>query len=284
MSRSDDPDRRDVRPSLAELRSVSQPSDVLARGSAEHWTGDLYLRRISPYLTRLLLPTSLTANGVTVLMMLAGWAAAAALVVPGVWGALLGALLAQLQMLLDCSDGEVARWKGLSGPSGIFLDKVGHYTVEGLMALALGLRASGLVGGQEPDQAQVWRYAFLGAFLAAGLLLNKSLNDMVHASRAAAGLGPLPDTAAARSVAPRTLLGRARRLARWLPFHRVFHSIEMTLLTLAVAIAGAGLGEELAAARLQVLVMAVAIVPVVVGHALAILASPRLRHHRGRAT
>lgn len=265
------------RPTMAQLRAVTQPAEVLSRGSSEHWTGTLYMRHLSPYLTRILLPTPLTANGVTVLMMVAGWAAAAALAVPGVWGALLGALLAQLQMLLDCSDGEVARWKGLSGASGIFLDKVGHYTVEALIALALGLRASGLVGGQETDAGQVWRFAFLGAFLAAGLLLNKALNDMVHASRAAAGLARLPDTAAAREVAPAGLLGRARRLARWLPLHRIFHSIEMTLLTLAVAVVGALAGADLAAARLQVLVMAVVIVPVVLGHLLAILASARLR-------
>lgn len=267
---------RGHRPSLGELRAVTQPEEVTGRRTAEHWTGDLYMRRVSPYLTRLLLPTPLSANGVTVLMMVAGWAAAGALLIPGVWGALLGALLAQLQMLLDCSDGEVARWKGLSGPSGVFLDKVGHYTVEGLIALALGLRASGLVGGQEDDPAQLWKYAFLGAFLAAGVVLNKALNDMVHASRAAAGLGRLPDTAGAKAVPATTLLGRARRLARWLPFHRVLHSIELTLLTLAVAVVGALLGEDLAAARWQVLVLAVAIVPVVLGHLGAILASPRL--------
>ena len=268
---------RPARPTLEQVRAVAQPPEVLARGNAEHWTGDLYLRRLSPHLTRLLIPTPVTANGVTVLMMVAGWAAAGALLIPGLWGALLGALLAQLQMLLDCSDGEVARWKGLSGPVGVFLDKVGHYTVEGAIALALGWRASGVIGGQETNPAQWWRYAFAGAFLAAMLLLNKALNEMVHASRAAAGLGTLPDTAAARAVPARTALGALRRVARLLPFHRMFHSIEMTLVTLAVAVVGALLGEDLAAARLQVVVMAVVIVPVTLGHALAILASARLR-------
>lgn len=267
------------RPTLAQVRAVTQPAEVLARGNAEHWTGDLYLRRLSPHLTRALIPTPLTANGVTALMMIAGWAAAGALLIPGLWGAVLGALLAQLQMLLDCSDGEVARWKGLSGPSGVFLDKVGHYTVEGAIALALGWRAAGVVGGSgaETDPGTIWRYAFLGAWLAAWLLLNKALNEMVHASRAAAGLSTLPDTAAARAVPARTLLGMLRRAARLLPFHRAFHSIELTLLTLAVAIVGALLGQDLQAARWWVLILAIAIVPVTLGHALAILASPRLR-------
>lgn len=268
---------RPSRPSLAQVRAVAQPPEVLARGNAEHWTGDFYLRRLSPHLTRVLIPTPLSANGVTTLMMVAGWAAAGALLVPGLWGAVLGALLAQLQMLLDCSDGEIARWKGLSGPVGIFLDKVGHYTVEAAIALALGWRAAGLVGGQEQDPAQWFGYAFAGAFLATLLVINKALNEMVHASRAAVGLGPLPDTAAARAVPASTVLGSLRRLARLLPFHRMFHSIEMTLVTLAVALLGLLLGEELAAARLQVVVMAVVIVPVTIGHAFAILASGRLR-------
>ncbi|KUG55741.1 transferase [Serinicoccus chungangensis] len=268
---------RPPRPTLAEVRAVAQPPEVLARGNAEHWTGDLYLRRLSPYLTRVLIPTRLSANGVTALMMVAGWAAAGALLVPGLPGAVLGALLAQLQMLLDCSDGEVARWKGLSGPVGIFLDKVGHYTVEAAIALALGWRAAGLVGGAEQDPAQWFGYAFAGAVLATFLVLNKALNEMVHASRAAVGLGPLPDTAAARAVPARTVLGTLRRAARLLPVHRMFHSIEMTLVTVAVALVGVLLGEELAAARVQVVAMAVLVVPVTVGHASAILASGRLR-------
>ena len=123
--------------------------------------------------------------------------------------------------------------------------------------------------------------AFIGAFLSAGLLLNKALNDMVHSSRAAAGLGRLADTPGARNVPPTSMLGQLRRAARWVPFHRIFHSIEMTMLTLVVAVLGALLGHGLLAARLQVLVMAVVIVPVVLGHLLAILASPRLRSAEG---
>ena len=275
-------DSRPRRPTLAQVRAVAQPPEVLGRGSAEHWTGDLYLRRVSPHLTRALIPTPVTANGVTWLMMVAGWAAAGALLIPGLLGALLGALLAQLQMLLDCSDGEVARWKGLSGPVGVFLDKVGHYTVEGAIALALGWRAAGVVGGQETDPAAVWRYAFLGALLAAGLLLNKALNEMVHASRAAAGLDRLPDTTQARAVPAGSVLGVLRRAARLVPFHRMFHSIEMTLVTLAVAVVGALAGAELEAARWQVLVMAAVILPVTAGHLAAILASPRLRREDAR--
>ena len=63
---------RPARPTIAQLREVTQPPEVRGRRSAEHWTGDLYLRGLSPYLTRVLLPTGITANGVTWLMILSG--------------------------------------------------------------------------------------------------------------------------------------------------------------------------------------------------------------------
>src|SRR3954451_21372523 len=153
-------------PSVGQMRSVTQPTAVTARAGAEHWTGTLYMRRISPYLTRLLLPTPITPNGVTALMILCGAGAAAALVWEGLPGAVLAAALAQAQMLLDCSDGELARWRGDYSAAGVFLDKVGHYTAEGLLPLALGIRADGgltSMGGSTT----------LGALLGMLVLFNK---------------------------------------------------------------------------------------------------------------
>ena len=56
-------------PSIADLRTVTQPDSTLGRASAEHWAGPLYMRRLSPYVTRTLLRTPITANGVTWLMI-----------------------------------------------------------------------------------------------------------------------------------------------------------------------------------------------------------------------
>ena len=128
--------------SIAELRAVTQPPEVRGRRNAEHWTASLYLRNLSPYLTWMLLKTRISANGVTGLMILVGWSTAAALLIPGIWGALLAVVLGQLQMLVDCCDGEVARWRRTSSPAGVFLDKVGHYSTEALIPLALGIRAA----------------------------------------------------------------------------------------------------------------------------------------------
>jgi len=73
--------------SIAELKAVAQPPEVRGRRNAEHWTASLYLRNLSPYLTWFLLKTSISANGVTGLMILTGWATAASLLIPGIGGA-----------------------------------------------------------------------------------------------------------------------------------------------------------------------------------------------------
>ncbi len=96
---------RPAKPSIAQIREISQPVSVTGRSNAEHWVADLYLRRISPYLTRLLLKTPITANGVTYLMILTGVSISAALLIPGYKGILLALFLSQLQMLWDCCDG-----------------------------------------------------------------------------------------------------------------------------------------------------------------------------------
>ena len=256
------------RPTIAELRAVTQPDSVMGRRNSEHWTGDLYMRRLSPYLTRILLGTAITANGVTVLMIVTGAAAGGALLIPGLVGAVLAALLAQLQMLWDCCDGEVARWRQTFSPTGFFLDKLGHTLAESAIPLALGVRADGGF-----DSLGGW--TTLGALLAVLVLVNKSLNDAVHIARAVNGMPKLEDKAA--EAAPRvSTVRRLRGLARFVPFHRAFHSIELTLLALVAAIVDAASGG-LDGTRLLLAVLVPAAALTVVGHLTAILTSSRLR-------
>jgi len=262
---------RTMKPTVAEIRAVCQPPEVRGRRNSEHWVADVYLRDISPYLTRLLVRTPITANQVTWLMILTGMGAAGALLIPGLPGGFLAAILGQLQMLWDCCDGEVARWRKTSSVSGVFLDRVGHYTTEGLIPIALGMRAAGF-----PD-ANWWDspWPLFGALLAVVVLYNKSLNDMVHVSRAYNNLPRLTesaDVAAPRSGGLRNL----RSLARFVPFHRAYHSVELTLLALIAAIIDAIVGGLLAT---QILVVALLIFGVVtiIGHLIAILNSGRLR-------
>ena len=131
---------RPLNPTIAQLREVCQPASVTGRSNAEHWVADLYLRRISPYLTKLLLKTPITANGVTYLMILTGISISFALQMSGFTGLIIAFLLSQLQMLWDCCDGEIARWKNTQSPKGVFLDRVGHYLTESLIPIALAYR------------------------------------------------------------------------------------------------------------------------------------------------
>jgi hypothetical protein len=48
---------RPSRPTIAQIREVSQPISVTGRSTSEHWIADLYQRKISPYLTRIFLRT-----------------------------------------------------------------------------------------------------------------------------------------------------------------------------------------------------------------------------------
>jgi len=155
-------------------------------------------------------------------------------------------VLAQLQQLLDCCDGEVARWRQTSSPLGIFLDKVGHYSAESLIPIGLGVRAAGGLDGL-PDG---YGWTTIGALLALVVILNKALNDMVHVSRMNAGLPRMTDDEA--TTAPRIRgLARLRRLARYVPFHRLYHSVELSLLALAAAIVDAFVGGVMQQVRVR---------------------------------
>ncbi|MGO2035140.1 MAG: CDP-alcohol phosphatidyltransferase family protein [Brevibacterium sp.] len=266
-------------PTLSELRAKAQPIEVRSRKNAEHWSAQLYLRHISIYFTMLLVRTRISANGVTGLMILAGWAIAVSLLIPGIWGAVLAVFFSQVQMYIDCCDGEVARWRGTSGAKGVFLDKVGHYTTEGLVAIALGVRAVGEWKNLESDPGGTYPYLLAGTGLACFVLLNKALNDMVHVSRAFNGLDKLPDSKEATALNPGAI-ARLKQIARFVPFHRIYHSVELSLLALfssIVTVIAVHLGQSaLFGERWLVLILAPLCLLSVVGHFLSIMASRRL--------
>ena len=255
-------------PSIAELRAATQPESLLSRASGEHWAGRLYMRRLSPYLTRVLLATPLSADAITWLMIVCGLLAGLSLTVPGLLGAVGAVVAVQLQLLLDCCDGEVARWRGTSSPAGVYLDRIAHHVTEAALPAGLGVRAA---GGW--DSLDGW--TTLGLAVSVLVLLIKAESHLVQVARAEAGLPLLADTA--HSAAPRaTGLRRLRRALGFVPFFRAFVAVEATILALGAAILDAVLGD-LAGSRGLLL----ALVPVAVitasGHLVAVLSSNRLR-------
>ena len=245
---------RPANPTIAQLRGVCQPVSVTGRSNAEHWVADLYLRRISPYLTRALLKTPITANGVTYLMIITGISISLALQISGITGLVLAFLLSQLQMLWDCCDGEIARWRETQSPKGVFLDRVGHYLTESLIPIAMAYR----IGNEN------YELLFLAALVSVFILLNKGFNDSVHVARA---YSQLPKIADSKDVgAPKsTFLKVARAPFKVFAVQRLFHSVEMSILILIFSAS-----ENLIRIGLPVAVF------VTVGHLISILGSRKL--------
>ncbi|HVV75567.1 MAG TPA: CDP-alcohol phosphatidyltransferase family protein [Mycobacteriales bacterium] len=256
------------RPTIAELRAVAQPDSVVGRVSGEHWAGRLYQRRISIYITRALVPTRITPNAVTWTMLVTGPLAALAIAVPHLWGPLVAVAVIQVQGTLDCVDGELARWRNQRGASGVYLDRIGHYVTDGLLAVGVGVHAAG-------GLSHTGGWTALGLATGFLVLLTKAETDLVHVARVQSGLPPIADTV--EVARPRAgLLRRLRRLAATLPFNRALLALEMTVLAAVAAAVDAGRGC-LGDTRVLTVVLIVIAGLVVIGHLLSTLASDRVR-------
>lgn len=227
------------------------------------------MREISLRCDRYLVNTRITPNQLTYLMTLCGVLAAPALLVPGIAGAVLGLVMVQLYLLLDCVDGEVARWKKQFSLGGVYLDRVGAYLTDAAVLVGLGLRAADLWGGGRID----WLWAFLGTLAALGAILIKAETDLVGVARHQGGLPPVQESAAE----PRSSgMALARRAAAALKFHRLILGIEATMLIVVLAVADQIRGD-LFFTRLGTAVLAgIAIVQTLL-HLVSILASSRLK-------
>jgi phosphatidylglycerophosphate synthase len=248
-------------PTAAEVRAVGQPPGLLDRNSGEHWAGRLYIRRLSPHVTRQFARTSITPNGVTWLMIACGVLAGAALTVDeGVIGPLLAVLAIQLQILFDCSDGELARWQKRYSAAGIYLDRIGHVITAIALPVGLGIRAG------EP---------LLGLVVAVLCVFVWASSAFVAVARLEAGLGAVQDRADV--AAPRAGgLRKLRRALSFAPFFRAFVAMEFTLLCLA-----AGIFDQIDGSTEGSRALIIAMVPLAaltaVGRLAAILTSDRLR-------
>jgi phosphatidylglycerophosphate synthase len=279
-------------PSLAELRATGQPDSVTARRNEEHWAGRFYMRRLSPYGTWVFARLGWSPNAVTWLMIVIGVGAGVVVAAPGLATAIAAAVMIQVYLLLDCSDGELARWSRRTSVTGIYLDRIGHYLAEAALLAGLGIRAQG-------------HYALAGSYVTIGLaaavcaILIKAETDNVIVARAKAGLpartsvgsangggdtvpggadavpgGAVP--AADEALEPSNAgLARARRLASVLRLHRINQAVELSLLVVVAAMIDATRGG-LTATRILAAACLVVGAVMVAAHLTAILASRRL--------
>src|SRR4029078_2998660 len=112
--------------------------------------------------------------------------------------------LTQHELLHARSGGEVARWRGVSSPTGVYLDRVGHYLTESLLPIALGIRADG-------GWPHLGGWTTLGLVISVLVLWIKSETVLVHVARAESGLPPAKDTVAGAAPRGGGLRGARRR-------------------------------------------------------------------------
>ena len=255
---------------MAQVRAVGQPPGLLERSSAEHWAGRLYMRRLSPHVTRALLPHAghPERRHVAHDRDAACWPRSCSRC-PASRPRSGRSLLIQLQLLLDCVDGELARWREQRSPAGVYLDQVAHTLTEAALPIALGIRADG--GWDE-----IGGWTTLGLVVAVLVLILKAESALVVVARAESGRPPARDEAAV--AAPRASgLRRLRRALRFAPFFRAFVAVEASLLAARRRGRGTPRPGDLAGTR----GLLTALVPIAAltaaGHLAAILASDRLR-------
>lgn len=256
-----------TRPTVAELRAVAQPPSVLGRSAHEHWSGLLYMRRVSIHFTRLLIPTPVTPDLLTWAMLVLGIGAAAVVTVPALWSALAMFVLLQLQLLFDCSDGELARWRRTAGGArGVYIDNLGHWVTDAFLLAGVAVRADG--GLRSIDG-----WTTIGLTTAVLALLVHAETDLVYVARSKSGM-PAPD---ADAVVPQVgLVRRMRRLLARLPVNRLLSAWDLSYVVVAVAVVDAVRGC-LGASRVLILVLIAVAVYAVLGHLLSVLTSRRLR-------
>lgn len=112
--------------SIKELRKICQaPEDCHNFKSYFH---NKIWRVLSIYITKLLIYTPLKPNHVTFIMVFWGFIVGFLFSIGTYWYMLLGAIVLEFLLVLDCVDGELARYKKIFSLNGIFLDSVAHLT------------------------------------------------------------------------------------------------------------------------------------------------------------
>lgn len=120
-------------PSIKELRELCQP-----KRKVWFWR-DKFVRGVSIYLTRLFLFTSISANGVTWIMLLTGVISAFFYMRGEYVYSLIGLLLHHLYFILDAVDGEVARYRKATSDRGVYLDLMSHIIVHPLLIMGMAI-------------------------------------------------------------------------------------------------------------------------------------------------
>ncbi len=113
-------------PSIKELRELTQTTHSSTTAGLY---SKYFARRVSIYITAVLIHTSLSANAVTVLFAIVGMIGAFLFSFGEPYLAIIAVLLLHLSAILDHVDGELARYRKTFSPYGIYIDYMAHIVV-----------------------------------------------------------------------------------------------------------------------------------------------------------
>lgn len=161
-------------PPILELREICQ-SGKFARD--KRWFR-VFWRKLSIYMTWVLLHTGITANQVTVISILLALVATVLLAFPSHMIALCGALVYLIYHMADKIDGEIARYYQKFSIVGVYLDELGHNLSEAGIFVGLGLH----LAWQNPqDSIFILTVAAIGALSMIMIRSNKSVGFLLFA-------------------------------------------------------------------------------------------------------
>lgn len=115
-----------------------------------------FIRKLSFPLTYLFINAGWTANGVSLLSWVIIFIASFCLCINNVWFRLIGVLLTNFWLVLDCVDGNIARCKKIKTFMGDFYDAVAGYGPFAFTTIGLGMAAFYTSKLTDTENAWIW--------------------------------------------------------------------------------------------------------------------------------
>lgn len=119
------------------LENLSELKKICWKNTESVWYAKYLIRHISIRITRLLLPTGISANQATLIAIFTGILACIFIGTGSNVYSIFGVALLQLSYIIDCVDGEIARYREESSVNGIFIDFIAHEVLIPFSFLAL---------------------------------------------------------------------------------------------------------------------------------------------------
>ena len=120
---------------MQQLKSICQKPEQ--ERSKDSWLINNVFRKISIYITKMLLYTPISGNQATMLMTFVGLIAGLFFIFGNYYYSIMGALILLFSDILDCVDGEVARYRGSCSIAGRDYDHLSHLIVDSFLFVCL---------------------------------------------------------------------------------------------------------------------------------------------------